>query len=490
MSNSTSSRASFHGFNLNRLLGVGATAEVFSAGNLSTGRNVALKIFSSIVSHDQELVDRLKAEAEILERLRHPNVVATFGVQQHDGLFAIELELVEGVDLRKWMEKHQNLLPLFEPSLWIVAQIARGLGAAHEIGALHRDLKPENILISNQGDVKITDFGLARTVTRMTMTRVGLLVGSLGYLAPEVVNGERATPQSDLFSLGVMAYELLVGRPPFVGETPQALIQKITTGVFTPTCEAAPHLPLDVGRILDSCLNRDPERRPRSVWEVEAVIMTALSSGPLLRFAKTLVASTLIATNGEDIATCLQLKRDWLLTHSNPQNRASTLAEFHRLFPHDASIAELIQQTDSNTDHVQRRRTQVRWAFAAVAAGLIGVAFQNFDRCSSTDIKVAAPAAPVPVAAETPAPSEIATSKPAPPLTKIKKTNGTLSFEVPDDVQVYVGDVLVPRNELSAYKIAAGRYPMRMVKEGFLPIESTVIVKAGRVAVIRAGGAL
>ena len=138
----------FAGFVIDRLLGIGATAEVFSARNLSAGRDVALKIFSPIVSRDSELVERLRSEAEILGRLRHPNVVSTFGIQNRDGAFAIELELVDGVDLRRWVEKSQSQIPFAEPAMWILVQIARGLGAAHEIGALHRDLKPENILIS------------------------------------------------------------------------------------------------------------------------------------------------------------------------------------------------------------------------------------------------------------------------------------------------------------------------------------------------------
>jgi serine/threonine protein kinase len=523
----------FPGFSIDRLLGVGATAEVFAAKNSKTGNDVALKVFSPVVSRDKDVINRLKEEASVLARLRHPNVVSTFGIQMsqdRDGQsqFAIELELVDGVDLRTWMTEHSERTLLIEHKLWALAQVARGLGAAHEIGALHRDLKPENILVSKTGDVKLTDFGLARTVTRVTMTRIGLLVGSLGYLAPEVINGERATVHSDIFSLGVIAYELLAGQPPYVGETPQALIFKLTQGSATPLKEAAPFIPTEICAMVDACLSKDPAQRPSSVWEIEACLMTVLSTGPLLRFAKRILSSTLVSNigaeyasplNEEELGEILSLKREWLFSNAKKLGRATALAEFHRLFPNDPGIENVILATeDESPTRLKTGRNGKRNAITAIvggsAAASIALVFLLQQTCSNQKDIAGSPSnsAPLPaVVADLPTTFDAPAAEvvgPAPTNPNYERNNGpatntvtksnvrdnraplkgTLKFEVPDDVEVFVANELVPKDRLSNFTIAAGKYPMRMVKAGYLPIESVVDVKSGRVAVIRAGG--
>ncbi len=508
---SVAENAKFQGFSIYRLLGVGATAEVFAAKNSTSGKDVALKVFSPLVSRDSDVINRLKEEAAVLARLRHPNVVSTFGIQMsHEGegqsRFAIELELVDGVDLRTWMVECADKSPLVEHKIWALAQISRGLGAAHEIGALHRDLKPENVLVSHAGDVKLTDFGLARTVTRVTMTRIGLLVGSLGYLAPEVINGERASIQSDIFSLGVIAYELLAGQPPYVGETPQALIFKLTQGNTTPLKEVAPFLPNEVCHTIDRCLSKDPSERPASVWEVEACLMTSLSNGPLLRFAKRILSSSLPSTaqrpspggnlTEEEISEIFLLKREWLFANAKKIGRATALAEFHRLFPHDPDIDKIISATEENPARGFRmqRNKKIRASLITSIFGIAAIVAFNQQSCAprrseTTQVSNSSQIIPAandvaPIASTAPSPNSGRTKNPEirPPA------KGTLKFEVPDDVEVFLANELVPREKLSNYKIAPGQYTMRMVKSGYLPIESLVDVKAGRIAVIRAGG--
>jgi serine/threonine protein kinase len=241
-----------------RSLGLGATSEVFEAvktdvlNPTAPGISVALKVFSPLVLSDSDAVQRLRGEVEALECLRHANIVALRSTVTRPDFFALELELIIGSDLRQWALGYDSAL--YEPKMWILAQVARGLGAAHENGVLHRDLKPENVLVGHDGCVKLTDFGLSRSISRLTLTRMGLLVGSLGYMAPECVNGLRATERSDLFSFGVIAYELLAGRAPFEAETPQALIKKITDGLFQPLKQACPSIPDAVADEIDRCL--------------------------------------------------------------------------------------------------------------------------------------------------------------------------------------------------------------------------------------------
>src|SRR3569623_1620684 len=157
-------------------------------------------------------------------------------------------------------------MDLLEPKYWILAQIARGLGAAHELGILYRDLKLENILVSDAGQAKVTDYGLARSISRATLTRLGLLIGSLGYMAPEVINQDRPTIQSDIFSFGVVAYELLSGASPFHTETPQSLVRSISEGAITPIAQRVPHLPRENAELISACLSVDPIIRPANIW--------------------------------------------------------------------------------------------------------------------------------------------------------------------------------------------------------------------------------
>ncbi|MEM7647254.1 MAG: serine/threonine-protein kinase, partial [Pseudomonadota bacterium] len=260
-------------------LGTGATAEVFKARNQETDSFVALKRFSSFVSQDQEALQRLRDEVQILKAFNHPNVVKMLGEHSLDAGFCLELELVEGSHLRDWMTKARN--PLLEVDLWILVQVARGLGAVHEKGIIHRDLKPENILISHIGEVKLSDFGLAKELNRLTMTRLGLLVGSLGYMAPEITEGEKACPQADLFSFGAVAYELLSGTAPITGETPQAILKKVMEPI-TPLSQVCPHVPPRIGQLIDQCLKTNKDERPESIWAVESEIMGYLHSTKLL----------------------------------------------------------------------------------------------------------------------------------------------------------------------------------------------------------------
>ncbi len=515
MPTSPNANRAYPGFELKRLLGVGATAEVFAAMNLSRQLLVALKVFSPMVSRDPELVKRLEDEAAILSRLKHPNVVSTYGVRNEGGSFALELELIDGQDLRQWLvgtsPQSARAISLIEPKLWVLAQVSRGLGAAHEIGALHRDLKPENILLSKTGEVKITDFGLARTVTRVTLTRVGLLVGSLGYLAPEVINGFRASEQSDIYSLGVIAYELLAGEAPFIGETPQTLIQLMTNGRFTPLCERAPHVPLGIGQLVDRTLNPKPECRPETVWEFEAALMNELSRSGVMRLSKAIIAECVAGSGHEHLTDALREKHQALLARlKSPNANAVDLAEFHRLFSNDEELPALISAFGSRSAETLSRKRKLKGTFTAVALSCGIFAALTVRNCAGqTDLspiaqvspttkfdKAHMSAAPGTVAASMPAAAVPTSASPvaptsAPPVAPTPArapATGTLSFEVPNDVSVYVRNELVPPNQLRHYRIAPGRYPMRIERAGFLPIEGQVNVKAGRVSVIRAGG--
>lgn len=371
-------------FRVLRSIGLGATSEVFEAVKTDSAEPFALKVFSPLILSDADAVQRLRGEIDALERLRHANIVALRTIHAQPDFFALELELIRGTDLRAWLAAYDS--SLYEPKMWLLAQVARGLGAAHENGVLHRDLKPENVLVSVDGCVKLTDFGLSRSISRLTLTRMGLLVGSLGYMAPECVNGLRASERSDLFSFGVIAYELLAGRPPFEAETPQALIKKITDGNFEPLRSVAPMLPESVAHVIDRCLSLDPALRPESSWSVEAVLMNHLLSTGMLPYCRALVGGE---TRAAALTEALSVKHERLATRVDEILAAGaapaelrrqlmpTLNELKRVFPDDPLIARSIAAmtgvapSEPNTIARARRPMMIAAAIGAIILFLL-----------------------------------------------------------------------------------------------------------------------
>ncbi len=369
-------------FDIMHSLGIGGTAEVFAARNTDKDRTVALKCFAQHLVRDEDAVLRLRNEVDALHKLKHPNIVGLHGVyEEADSYFALELELVAGKHLGDWNEAYD--IPLIEPKLWMLAQLARGIGAAHERGILHRDLKPENVLVSNRGDVKITDFGLARLLTKITVTRLGLLVGSLGYMAPEVINGERATVHADIFSFGVLAYELLCGKSPFVGETPQELIKKIVDGDFRPLQEEAPSVPIEVASLINKSLSVDKSQRPQGIWDFEAALLATIQQTGLMPYCAKLCGEE---TRHDELKEALSIRLDTIksaldsamedMKNRKPssQERREILylaSELRRIYPEDPAAGDYLVQFAGGGSASTEKNTK-RYALAIVLFLFLG----------------------------------------------------------------------------------------------------------------------
>lgn len=472
------------GFSLGRQLGVGSTAEVFAATNQKSSQPVALKIFSPLFLSDSEAQKRLFTEIEILERLRHPNIVSLLGCHQFEKSMGLELEFINGGNFRQWMENFS--LPLFEPKLWALVQVCRGLGGAHEQGILHRDLKPENILVSRNGEVKITDFGLARAVNRMRVTKSGVLVGSLGYLAPEIIEGDQASEKSDLFSFGVLAYELLTGNLPYNGETPQTVIHKILTGNFISLQKMVPCLAAEAAEIIDRCLARRTADRPETIWEVESKLMAVLQKSRMTRFCKPLVSSELRSDN---IIEALRLKHETLLEEIKGEKLSRrellpAINYFIYLFPDDTE-----RQAILNLLHSSPKRENKKY-FYPIAASTILIIFVSVYITLREQHQLG----PGPVGEETAAPAPT----PLPPQQLPKKEKekvivepikklGFLQIHTAQDVDVFVDSFFVSPKNWKKYSLLPGTHEIKLVKPGFAPISSNVNVIAGKTTVIRAG---
>jgi len=256
-------------------LGEGGMGIVYLAEDEDLERRVALKVLPKEFVADRDRIDRFQREAKSVARLNHPNIVTIYSVEHDSGEHFFTMELVEGTPLDDFIpEGGLTVRSFFDIALPLTAAIA----AAHDGGVIHRDLKPANVMIAANGTVKVLDFGLAKAASQgrnsageastAMMTAVGTVLGTAGYMSPEQAEGKAVDERSDLFSLGVVLYEMAAGRRPFVGDTPLAIMSSILRDPPPPLLERRSDLPSHLGRIVVRCLEKEPDDRYQSAREL------------------------------------------------------------------------------------------------------------------------------------------------------------------------------------------------------------------------------
>ena len=232
---------------------------VYKAEDIKLGRMVALKFLSSYRGANEADTRRFLREARATSALDHPNICTVYEVDDtEDGRLFIAMSFCEGETLKRKVER--GPLPIAEAAR-IAAQIASGLAAAHSKGIVHRDVKPANIIVAPDGRVKIVDFGIAKLEDQSRLTRDGTAVGTAGYMAPEQIRGEEIGPRTDLWSLGVVVYEMVTGRTPFPGENDHERIRGILSREPTPMSTLRPGVPPLLERIVTRALAKRPADR-------------------------------------------------------------------------------------------------------------------------------------------------------------------------------------------------------------------------------------
>jgi serine/threonine-protein kinase len=256
-------------YRLLRRLGQGAMAEVYLAEQISLQRHVALKILKRELANDQTYIQRFQREARAAASLVHPNIVQIHEVGCVDGYYYIAQEYVRGVNLKQYMSRHGPLDA--RTAVIIMHQVAAALCKAAEQGIIHRDIKPENIMISERGEVKVADFGLARLVSRgdaVELTQAGMTMGTPLYMSPEQIEGKTLDHRSDIYSFGVTCYQMLAGVPPFQGETALSVAIQHLKKAPLPLEHRRPDLPPGLCRIVHKMLAKAREDRYQTPWEL------------------------------------------------------------------------------------------------------------------------------------------------------------------------------------------------------------------------------
>jgi serine/threonine protein kinase/predicted TPR repeat methyltransferase len=356
-------------YRISEKLGEGGMGEVYLALDTELDRRVALKVLPQAVSNSDESLRRFRSEAKTLASLSHPNIVTIHSVESVDGVQFLTMELLEGKDLRDYIPRGGLSVPeLFK----IGIPLADALAAAHESNVIHRDLKPGNVIVTNKGQVKVVDFGLAKAIQDADqtvdpraptepLTEEGRILGTVPYMAPEQLLGDEADQRSDIFSLGILLYEAATGRRPFRGKTKAEIQSSILRDIPVPVDQIKPSVPHHAARIISLCLEKDREARLQSAKDVRnelTALQQEISTGtsgsrtvvippsPRPKILRNLTAAALIAILGLTVW--------WILDGRTPPEPPQMSPEVQELLD-QAEVHELRGLTRENLEEAEDR---------------------------------------------------------------------------------------------------------------------------------------
>ena len=354
-------------YHTTRPLGSGGMADVYLAHDEVLNRDVALKILSRRCASDDGLVERFRSEARSAASLSHPNIVFIYDRgETEDGTYYIVMEYVPGGTLKDCILRKGSLSP--DTAAAVATQVAEALEEAHRNGVIHRDIKPQNILITDWGDVKVADFGIARAASSSTATETGWIMGTAHYVSPEQVVGEPVSPRSDLYSLGIVLYEMLTGELPYDAESPIGIAMQHVEGRLRPPREVDPSIPEGINAVAVRLLAKDPKDRHSDATSLlEDLDRVKEGLKPSAATMRTLAKAALPqSTGGRTSTQKTRIEAPPPLLHQKAKQR-------QKIFPWIIAVAILV---------------------ASVLAGTVGLSFwQNLQEWTSPPVLEA----PVPI---------------------------------------------------------------------------------------------
>jgi eukaryotic-like serine/threonine-protein kinase len=298
-----------------RKLGAGGMADVYLAEDQELGRRVAIKILNDRHAADDSFIERFRREAKNAAGLSHPNIVSIYDRGEAEGTYYIAMEYLDGRSLKELIVG-RGPAPV-KTAIDYARQVLAAVGFAHKHGIVHRDIKPHNVLVGPEGRLKVTDFGIARSGASQ-MTEVGSIIGTAQYLSPEQARGAQVDQTSDLYSVGVVLYEMLTGQVPFTGDTPLEIAMKHLSEVPRPPSELRPEVPHDLDSVVLRALAKDPSERYQSADEMDADLARVLEGLPVDPDTETAATAVLAGSGVMAAAPTSVLTRPTAVTPARP----------------------------------------------------------------------------------------------------------------------------------------------------------------------------
>ena len=346
-------------------IGTGGMSDVYKAKCHKLNRFVAVKVLKQEFGENENFVSKFKVEAQAAAGLMHPNIVNVYDVGNENGINYIVMELVEGITLKKYIEKKARLS--VKEAISIAIQVSMGIEAAHNNHIIHRDIKPQNIIISKDGKVKVTDFGIAKAATSNTIT--SNVMGSVHYTSPEQARGGFSDEKSDIYSLGITMFEMLTGRVPFNGDTTVAIaIKHIQEPMPTPR-DYVGEIPISVEQIVYKCTQKSPDRRYQSMAELIEDLKRSLMN-PDEDFVK-------VVDPDESASTKVISEQDVKEIKQQVQKKTSVTGDSIRLrkdVEEEKVKKKKVQETvEEETEEYDPKMEKITTILAVIAAVIIGV---------------------------------------------------------------------------------------------------------------------
>ena len=345
-------------------IGTGGMSDVYKAKDHKLNRFVAVKVLKQEFAENSNFVSKFRIEAQAAAGLMHPNIVNVYDVGEEGGIHYIVMELVEGITLKKYIEKKARLS--VKEAVSIAIQVSMGIEAAHNNHIIHRDIKPQNIIISKEGKVKVTDFGIAKAATSNTIT--SNVMGSVHYTSPEQARGGYSDEKSDIYSLGITMFEMLTGRVPFNGETTVAIAIKHIQEELPSPREYISEIPISVEQIVCKCCQKSPDRRYQSMAELVTDLKQSLIN-PDEDFVKVIDPDAEASTRMITDRDMVQIKKQ--------SERRDSMDEAMRLKKDNRRVYEEEEEDedwdeDEDDEDYDPKMEKITTILAVVAAVLIG----------------------------------------------------------------------------------------------------------------------